>query len=356
MTDILIISKPDDIHARAVRRGLQALGADPYLWFCEHFPASQGQSLTLDDDGSPILAIAEEDGGHRLESAALRSVWMRRGRIPASPESVHADDRAFADRELSYYQRGLWAALAPDAFWVNPYYCGRRADSKILQLGVAKRSGLAVPETIISNIPDRIRKFLDSHSAAGVIYKPFAVTDWREEDGRILGTMTTVITEYTLPDDDMLAATPNIFQRRIPKAYEVRLTMMGGHAVAIKIDSQAHPDGQVDWRNIFATEFLLEVIDLPEQVMQSCRRLMSTLGLVFGCIDLIVTPDNEVVFLEVNEMGQWLWIEANLPETLLLDAFCRFLMSGSRDYRYEKPGKPLEFHDFIEGKSLVADV
>ncbi len=94
MTDILIISKPDDIHARAVRRGLQTLGTDAYLWFCEHFPATQSQSLTLVADGSPDLVIGGEEGGFSLNSAALGSVWMRRGRIPAAPQSVHPEDKA----------------------------------------------------------------------------------------------------------------------------------------------------------------------------------------------------------------------------------------------------------------------
>lgn len=356
MHDILIISKPDDIHARAVRRGLERLGHDVCIWFCEHFPAAQHQSLTLDAGGSPRLLIQENGDSSTLEPGAIRSVWMRRGRIPAAPDLLHPDDKAFADRELSFYQRGLWAALAPDGFWVNPYYCGRRADSKILQLGEARRAGLAIPETLISNSPDQIRSFLDTHSSDGVIYKPFAVTDWREDDGRILGTLTTVVAEDSLPDDDMLAATPNIFQRRIPKAYEVRLTIMGGHAVAVKIDSQAHPEGDVDWRNIFATEFPLEEIALPAKVLHACRTIMKSLGLVFGCIDLIVTPDNDVIFLEVNEMGQWLWIEAHLPEICLLDAFCRFLISGDCDFAYSRPDNPLKFNDFIDGKSKVEDV
>ncbi|MEJ2669125.1 MAG: MvdD family ATP-grasp ribosomal peptide maturase, partial [Gammaproteobacteria bacterium] len=39
---------------------------------------------------------------------------------------------------------------------------------------------------------------------------------------------------------------------------------------------------------------------------------MDLLGLNFGCIDMILTPDDEFVFLEVNPNGQWLWVEHSL--------------------------------------------
>lgn len=34
-----------------------------------------------------------------------------------------------------------------------------------------------------------------------------------------------------------------------------------------------------------------------------------TLKLRFGAFDFIVTPAGEVVFLEVNPSGQWLWLD-----------------------------------------------
>jgi len=37
--------------------------------------------------------------------------------------------------------------------------------------------------------------------------------------------------------------------------------------------------------------------------------LVNKLKLAFGAIDMIVTPDNRYVFLEINPNGHWLWIE-----------------------------------------------
>jgi glutathione synthase/RimK-type ligase-like ATP-grasp enzyme len=39
---------------------------------------------------------------------------------------------------------------------------------------------------------------------------------------------------------------------------------------------------------------------------------MAELGLVYGAIDLILTPDGEYVFLEVNPSGEWGMLERDL--------------------------------------------
>src|SRR6267378_1479094 len=51
------------------------------------------------------------------------------------------------------------------------------------------------------------------------------------------------------------------------------------------------------------------------------------LGLAFGCIDLIVTPEGEHIFLEVNEMGQFLWVEQDEPRSELLRCFATLLLN-----------------------------
>jgi glutathione synthase/RimK-type ligase-like ATP-grasp enzyme len=48
---------------------------------------------------------------------------------------------------------------------------------------------------------------------------------------------------------------------------------------------------------------------LPSAIQAKLLALMDRLGLVFGCVDIILTPAGEYVFLEVNPSGQWGWIE-----------------------------------------------
>ena len=49
--------------------------------------------------------------------------------------------------------------------------------------------------------------------------------------------------------------------------------------------------------------------ELPKKIIVKCIELVKELGLGFGAIDLVVTPENEYYFLEVNPNGQWAWVE-----------------------------------------------
>ncbi len=59
---------------------------------------------------------------------------------------------------------------------------------------------------------------------------------------------------------------------------------------------------------------------------------MASLGLVFGSMDLVVTPEGETLFLEVNEAGQFLWIETLNPAIPMLSLFADFIASGRSDF------------------------
>jgi glutathione synthase/RimK-type ligase-like ATP-grasp enzyme len=59
-------------------------------------------------------------------------------------------------------------------------------------------------------------------------------------------------------------------------------------------------------------------------VEERCVRLVAQLGLCYGAIDLVLTPDGRYIFLEINPNGQYLWIErmTGLPIT---EAICDLL-------------------------------
>ncbi len=84
---------------------------------------------------------------------------------------------------------------------------------------------------------------------------------------------------------------------------------------------------------------------------------MEALGLVFGAIDLIVTPGNEYVFLEVNPAGQFLWIDSQtgLP---LVDALSEMLLQGRPDYsshsQFPAVQFDAEFEQAVERRQLKA--
>ena len=57
-------------------------------------------------------------------------------------------------------------------------------------------------------------------------------------------------------------------------------------------------------------------------------RLVAELGLAYGAIDLVLTPDGRYVFVEINPNGQYLWIEHGTA-TPISDAVCDLLLGRS---------------------------
>jgi glutathione synthase/RimK-type ligase-like ATP-grasp enzyme len=96
----------------------------------------------------------------------------------------------------------------------------------------------------------------------------------------------------------------------VEKKYEVRVFYIDGESYCLATFSQGDPKTEIDYRRYNKEKpnrnasFLL-----PGEVQMKLNILMKSLGLKTGSIDLIVTPDDEFVFLEVNPVGQFLNIE-----------------------------------------------
>jgi glutathione synthase/RimK-type ligase-like ATP-grasp enzyme len=133
-----------------------------------------------------------------------------------------------------------------------------------------------------------------------------------------------------------------IYQPYIDKIYEVRLTVIGKKLFATRIDSQTKRK-TVDWRYDLddGKDWPLRIDCLPEEIERAVRGLVSQLKLELACIDLICTPHNEWYFLEVNEQGQFLWLEEALPQQRLLQSMCELLLGSHQN------GKDLHFEDYI---------
>lgn len=94
-------------------------------------------------------------------------------------------------------------------------------------------------------------------------------------------------------------------------------------------------------------------IQLAEDIAEKCRQLCRKLGLVFGCIDLIVAKTGETIFLEINEGGQFLWKESLDPSMPMLDTFCRFLASRGQPNTLHKQ-KRITRDEFYQSERWLA--
>ena len=96
----------------------------------------------------------------------------------------------------------------------------------------------------------------------------------------------------------------------------MRPTIVGKQLFTASIDSQQLPQARSDWRRRgIALLKQWKHYQLPPAIETKLLKLMNYFGLNYGAIDLILTPDERYVFLEVNPVGEFFWLElyANLP-------------------------------------------
>lgn len=320
-TNVLIVSRFRDPDAQAVSVALRRRGSQSAIWYTSDFPALSRETFYFGKEPSWMRI----DGPNQsIDGRDFDVVWNRRISFNPDYDIVHPKDAVFVEQQSRRFREGSLMVSFSHAYWVNPYDQALRSENKFLQLRTAGAVGLDIPETIFSNDPSLIRCFLSEH-AGEMIYKPLTSATWIE-DKRIWGCHTIRLTQDDLVSNELLAASPGIYQELIPKAFELRVTIIGCKAFAAKILSQESEHGKIDWRKAY-DELSMERFELSEGVKQKCLDLMERLGLVFGCLDLVVTPDNRVVFLEINQMGQFLFLERQTGFPLL-DAFTEFLLGG----------------------------
>lgn len=339
---ILVHSHKNDLHAGAVCRGLEALGAKYLFWPAGEFPLHQALSAHLsgDDDRHSIAMNAK-----RFDLGGVRTVWNRRyGRPKVSPD-LDPRDTDFAMDQSQQHLDSFLGTLCPAAFWVNRPEIAKSELDKIGQLRAAREVGLTIPATLISNDPEEIRSFFEAQ-AGEVVYKAYKMRAWtREKRGAVYINYTTPLSHGDLQDDDALSTAPGIFQRRVERSCEVRITIFGRQALSVRLDLEG---SLVDWRTQAPSDLRVSPWQLPKDVKARCLAYMARCNLAFCCFDFIVTPAGDHVFLEANQMGQFLWVEEKLPEMPMLDTMCAFLISGNPDFERGDRPRLLSFSDYLE--------
>jgi hypothetical protein len=134
-----------------------------------------------------------------------------------------------------------------------------------------------------------------------VLYKPLA--SGHVADNRII--YSSVVDPAAV--DESVAITAHLFQQRVPKAYELRVTVVDGNVFTARIDALTEK-ARIDWRADYHN-LRYSAAELPEPVVAMVRRFMRLRRLRFAAMDFVVTPGGEHVFLEANPNGQWAWIE-----------------------------------------------
>lgn len=283
------------------RRAVPVFRAD-----VSEFPVSLALAARLTEDG---WCGTLGNGRRILRLESVRSVYCRRPTRPRPPEGMSAEAGKVAEREARLGFGGLLTALP--CRWLSPPGSAADAEYKPLQLRIAAESGLKVPRTLITNDPDAAKCFADDVDR--LVYKTFHPVRG-SVNGKTAAVYASSVDPRDLPHSD-ITTTAHLFQEMVPKAHEVRLTVVGERFFAVEIHADSER-GRLDWRSDYESHSY-RTCDTPAEVMSGVKRMLDRLGLPYGAFDFVVTPEGEWVFLEVNPSGQYGFIEVatGLPIT-----------------------------------------
>ncbi len=255
-------------------------------------------------DGKPRYFVVIDNV--KYDTDIFSTVWYMHPHLPRELLQYEpAEHRQFIHRQFDEMGRALWTLLSHKK-WINDSWTAFAAENKIYQLCVAVECGFTVPNTLITSSPDQVRDFFETHSR-DIIVKLFAASPILDHV-----VYTNRVKPEQMDNIDSVRFSPSIFQANIPKGYELRITVVGDRIFPVKILSQQDEETAVDWRRkpkLNDFDVKMEPTVLPEEVVSKIFSFMKKMELKYGCIDMIVTPSGEYIFLEVNPNGQWYFVQ-----------------------------------------------
>lgn len=318
---ILIISDAHDAHADVVQEKLNKLGFPVYRFNLD-VHSLRNTTITYSQQIWKII-----QNGHAVSNTEITAVWTRRAFVELLLEEKNSADSNFLlwKNEWNKVLLGFYFSIStiPTLCPLKPSYA---AENKFQQIYLAKSIGFNVPATITSNDKNELIKFAQVYQN-NVVLK-LHHQDFYKTDSGYVGIYVNKVTADMLDEFSDHDENPITLQEYIEKAFEIRYTVVGNCHFCCKIDSQKSERTKIDWRRYDIPNTPHSIIEPPEAIKIRVSNLMEKLNLNYGALDFIVDNKNQWYFLEINSMGQWLWIE-DLTGLKISDAICNWLISNS---------------------------
>lgn len=248
-------------------------------------------------------------GGKLLDFDLVTSYWYRRGnfniQLPSCPE---IEDMLLKEQILNNLKEEINALLEflHSSLELKKSINGYNDNytNKLKNLALAKKCGLYIPQTVITSQKDIAREFIEEKK--DVITKAIAQTIMLSlTEKETIKSYTSQITSEEIATYSSLLF-PSLFQKNVSKKYELRIFYLNDEFYPMAIFSQGNDQTKTDFRNYDQKRPNRNVpFQLPDIIERKLSLFMKLSKLNSGSIDMLVTRDNEYVFLEVNPIGQF---------------------------------------------------
>ncbi len=313
---IVILAFASDTHTAALKWALERAGYSVVCWAGLSWMEDRQATLSIEQGTRVVL------GRHVIEPGDV--VWIRRPNPPMHNSDVTEADRDFAQTEYKWHSRSVLYLLEHlPVRCINPYSASRVINNKAVQLHLASLCGFNTPASLLTNSPAEVREFLN-HPSRRAICKSFFPHVWKKEGSEAVSvTETFEIKVEDLPTDEVLTYAPAIYQEMIVKEADVRTVLMGTTVYSFLLRTT---NNVLDWRQeVGQGRATVKPVPTPPEVETAVLAFAQKAGIEFGSLDFAVDGDGKWWFLEINEEGQFLWLDGFASGAGIQEKFLAFL-------------------------------
>ena len=230
----------------------------------------------------------------------LTAYWYRRGFLNVLHQSLYENDEFNGFRKVEFNK-----LLEFIYFSLSKLKSINRIENsdlnKLIVTNIARQLKLLTPNDLLFSDKNQMKKKLNPNIK--YISKSISGDSLFELDDYILFNYSSIV-DINLIETNIFF--PSLVQNYIEKKYELRIFYFKEEMYSMAIFSQNDKMTNVDFRNYNKENPNRSVpFKLPAKIEKKIIKLMKILNLDSGSIDMILTPKNEYVFLEVNPIGQF---------------------------------------------------
>lgn len=306
--NIAIVTTHGDIHASIIATKLKKRGYLCHIFETDNISQSAPLSFSIKNKYQNFFAT--DIFGEKIKIADLNVCWWRRiSNVQNIELNKNQEDIYTAPSSTSRCAFiGGFITNFNGTFLSSPEATAI-AENKLVQLKAAKEIGLPIPETLISNTIEDIIEFGNKHE--NIVVKSLISLNGKMIPARKI--------HFQQIDKDEASLAPTIFQRCINGKKHVRAIIFGDDAILVYFESL-----NLDWRGHAIQN--MQIINGEQETKKKLVRLCKKMRLMMGIADLKYDKDGDLIFLEMNPQGQFIYVEPYINLSIS-DIFADFILN-----------------------------
>ena len=213
--------------------------------------------------------------------------------------------KEFVSSEAGMFLEGYWRSTSWS--WMNHPDRVSFSENKLTQLHLARSLGLPIPRTSVTNDPKAIRAFCRSQQ--GTIAKPLSAGGIPWGKGSLLA-FTVPLSSRDVKASRPLRLAPCIYQERVRKVADIRVTVVGQEVFTAEILSKA--GSPCDWRLADPKDIQYRPHRLAPRMRRPCLRPLRASDSRMGRRPW-ARRSRRLFLLRDQLSGQWLDRAPHLP-------------------------------------------